>query len=119
MIAGGCVVIVVGVGSVVYYMTFGIYFDEETFVLAAFGKKTKTYQYDQIISQQLFSSYNTLVVELTLADGRTVQLQSSMEGVYTFLDTASAGWLKQNGKTVEECAFYDPENSCWFPTREA
>lgn len=118
LIIGGCVVLVVGIGLVVYYMTFGIFYDEESFVLTTFGKKSKTYQYHQILSQQLFSSYNNLVIELSLTDGRTVQLQSTMEGAYSFLDKASMAWLKQNGKTPEECDFYDPENSCWFPTRE-
>lgn len=118
LIIGGGVVLAVGAGLVVYYMTFGIYYDDDAFVLTTFGKKSQTYQYKQIAYQQLFTSYNNLAVELTLDDGRTVQLQSTMKDAYAFLDKASLAWIQQNGKTPEACSFYDPENSCWFPARE-
>lgn len=118
LFCGGIVVLLVGTGLVVFYMTFGIFYDEDSFVLTTFGKKSKSYRYEQIVSQQLFTSYNNLVVELLMDDGRTVQLQSVMKGLYPFLDKASAGWMVQKGMTAEACEFYDPENSCWFPTRE-
>lgn len=118
MFAGGCLLLLTGTGLVVYYMTFGVFYDADTFVLTTFGKKSATYRYDEIKSQQLFSSYGNLVVDLNMVDGRSVQLQSKMTGVYEFLDHASAAWMRQNGLEKENCEFYDPQNSCWFPPME-
>ena len=115
-----CGVILVGLGAclVVYYMSFGIFYDEDSFILSTFGKKTATYCYRDIRSQQLYNSYGTIVIELHMADGRAVQLQSSMLGVYSFMDKAFAGWLRQKGLGREDCPFHDPANSCWFPSQE-
>ena len=27
-------------------------------------------------------------------------------------------WLEQTGRRQEDCGFYDPANSCWFPPVE-
>lgn len=118
MLAGGCLLIATGVCLVIYYMTFGVFYDEEGFVLTTFGKLSKTYRYEDIRSQQLYNSYNNILIELHLADGRSLQLQANMEGVYPFMDKAFYGWLEQKGRTKEECPFYDPQNSCWFPSEE-
>lgn len=115
---GGGILIVTGICLVVYYMTFGVFYDEDCFVLTTFGKKSKTYSFGDIKAQQLYNSYGNVVIELYLSDGRTVQLQSKMGGVYPFLDKAFEGWLRQNGIQIEDCAFYAPENSCWFPPLE-
>ena len=53
-----------------------------------------------------------------MTDGRTVQLQSAMDGVYPFMDKAFTMWLRQTGRRQEDCSFYDPQNSCWFPPVE-
>lgn len=116
--AGGVMLIALGVGFVVYYMTFGVYYDDDGFVLTTFGKKSATYRYRDIQCQQLYNSYGHTIIELHLADGRTAQLQSNMPGVYLFLDSAFAAWLRQTEKSREECAFHDPDNSCWFPPME-
>lgn len=118
LIAGGCLILVVGVGLVVYYMTFGVFYDEDGFVLTTFGKKSTTYQYRDIQAQQLYNSYGNVLIELHMADGRTVDLQAGMEGVYPFLDQAFKRWCSQRGTNPEECAFHDPQNSCWFPPVE-
>ena len=118
LFAGGCFLLVIGTCLIVYYMTFGVFYDEDGFVLTTFGKKSTTYAYRQIKSQQLFTSYNNLVIELYMEDGRSLQLMAAMEGVYPFLDKASSAWLKSYGKKAEECDFYDPDNSCWFPAKE-
>lgn len=115
---GGCSLLLIGAGLVVYYMTFGVFYDTDTFILMTFGKKSTTYRYSQIKSQQLYQNYGSIVIELYLDDGRTVQLQSAMEGVYDFMDHAFSAWLRQTGKKKEDCSFYDPQNSCWFPTVE-
>ena len=61
---------------------------------------------------------SSVVVELHMQDGRSVSLQSTMEGAYPFLDVAFAGWCRQTGRTAEDCAFYDPGQHCWFPGME-
>ena len=118
MIVGGSILLLAGAALVVYYMTFGVFYDTDSFVLTTFGKKSCTYAYKDIRCQQLFNSYGNIVVELTLADGRSFQLQLSMIGAAEFLDHAFAVWLTQTGKTKEECKFHDPDNSCWFPPAE-
>ena len=117
-IAGGTVMIVVGGALVVQYMTFGIFYDEESFVLTTFGKRSQTYRYGDIRCQQLYNSQGNIVVELHMADGRTVMLQSKMKNTYPFLDCAFSAWLVQTGRKKEDCPFYDPANSCWFPPVE-
>lgn len=110
--------IIVGIGLMVYYMTFGIYYDEDGFVLTTFGKKSKTYTYKDIQAQQLYNSYGNIVIELYMHDKRSVQLQAGMVGVYPFLDYAFNAWLQQTGRKKEDCDFYNPEESCWFPKVE-
>lgn len=118
LIAGGSILLLVGVALVVYYMTFGVFYDTDSFVLTTFGKKSATYAYKDIQTQQLYISYGHIVVELCLSDGRSFQLQLTMKGASAFLDHAFEGWLTQTGKTREECDFHDPDNSCWFPPAE-
>ena len=116
--AAGGLIILVGIWLVVYYMTYGVFYDEEGFVFTTFGRKSKFYRYADIKSQQLFNNRGTIVIELQMADGRCVQLQDGMPGVYPFLDKAFAAWCAQKGIDPESCSFHDPENSCWFPSME-
>ena len=118
LVAAGVLIITVGIGLVVYYMTFGVFYNEEGFVLTTFGKKSTTYRYADIQSQQLYNSYGNILIELQLADGRSVQLQAGMSGAYPFLDHAFSAWCAQKGIAPESCSFHDPENSCWFPNME-
>lgn len=118
LVAGGGLLIVVGAGMVVYYMSFGIYYDSDSFLLSTIGKKPAEYRFADIQSQLLYTSAGGVIVELHLSDGRAIQIQPSMTGGYDFLDKAFAAWLVQTGKTLEECAFHDPANSCWFPPAE-
>ena len=118
LMIGGIIVALLGVGLVVYYMTFGVFYDEDGFVLTTFGKRSTTYQYNQIAGQMLYVSGNNIIVELHMKDGRTVGLQSAMVGMDTFLDFAFANWCRQTGKNPAECEFHDPDNSLWFPTME-
>lgn len=116
--AGGAVLIVLGIALVVYYMSFGIFYDDDSFIYTSFGKRSTTYRYRDIRSQQLYNSYGNTIIELHMADGKAVQVQSNMIGVYPFLDKAFAGWLAQTGRRAEDCPFHDPDNSCWFPSAE-
>lgn len=119
LLAGGIIVFLMGACLLVYYLTFGVFYDDDSFILTTFGKKSTTYRYQDIKGQQLYviTGGNT-VVELHMTDGRAVQLQSSMEGVYPFLDHAYAAWLRQTGRDPEDCDFHDTANSCWFPPME-
>lgn len=119
LIACGVIMILVGVGLVAYYMTFGVFYDDDAFVLTTFGRRSSTYAYGDIQGQKLYlSAGNVTLIELYLQDGRTFQLQSVMEGAYDFMDKAFSAWLRQTGKKQEDCPFYDPQNSCWFPSVE-
>lgn len=118
LLVGGALIIVMGVCLLVYYMTFGIFYDDDRFILTTFGKKSTTYEFRQIKCQQLYNAYGAIIIELQMTDGRAVQLQATMEGVYPFLDKAFSAWLRQTGRTRESCTFHDPDNSCWFPPVE-
>lgn len=118
LIAGGCLIGLVGIGLIVYYLSYGIYFDGDSFLYATFGRRSVTYRYAQIRAQQLYTASGNVVIELNMTDGKTIPLQSSMDGVYDFLDTAFAGWCAQTGTRAEDCAFHDPDNNCFFPPME-
>ena len=118
MLAAGGGILLVGVGMIVFYMTFGVFYDEEGFVLTTFGKKSTTYTYRQIKGQMLFSASGNTVVELHMEDGRTVHLAETILGMGEFMDHAFAQWCRQTGKQPESCDFHDPENSWWFPKME-
>ena len=116
--AGGALIGVVGVGLVVYYLTFGIYYDDDGFLLNSFGQKGVTYQYGDILGQKLYTASGNIIVELYMKDGKTMAVQSTMEGVYPFLDEAFSGWCRQTGHDPEACEFHDTANSRWFPDME-
>ena len=118
LLLGGILLICLGIMLVVQYLTFGVYYDEQGFLLTTFGKKSTSYAYKDIVGQILYNQQGHIAIELHMTDGRTVHLQSSMEGVYDFLDHAFYMWLAQTGRAKEDCPFYDPQNSCWFPSME-
>ena len=114
---GGGVLMITGVCLIVYYMTFGVFYDDAGFVLTTFGKKSVTYRFADIRMQQLYVVQGgNIVIELHLSDGRALSLQSGMEGTYPFLDHAFTAWCRQTGRDPENCPFHDPANSLWFPT---
>lgn len=119
LLIGGCVVILLGIALLVYYVSFGVYYDTDSFVLSTFGRKSVTYSFADIQAQRLYQvSGGGVIVELYLRDGRTVGLQSTMKGVYPFLDAAFEGWCEQTGTERESCTFHDPSASRWFPEVE-
>ena len=115
LLCGGILVALMGAGLVTHYLTFGIFYDEDSFLVSKFGRKSVAYRYDQIKGQMLYVSGSSVLIELHMTDGKTVMLQSAMEGVYPFLDKAFAGWCRQKGIDPESCEFHDPANSLWFP----
>ena len=116
---GGIIVLLMGICLAVYYLSFGVFYDGETFLLSRFGKKDITYRFDQIQGQKLYLVQGgNVIIELHMTDGNTVSLQSTMDGVYPFLDTAFAAWCLQTGRDPQSCDFHDPSQSLWFPTVE-
>ena len=119
LLFGGIFVLLMGLGLIVYYMTFGIFYDADSFILTTFGKKSVTYRFADITAQQLYIIQGgNVLVELHLADGNAVGIQSVMEGAYPFLDHAFAAWCRQTGRNPESCSFHDPGNHLWFPSVE-
>lgn len=117
-LAGGCLIAVVGIGLVVYYLTTGIFYDDDSFIYTTMGKKKKVYEYRNIQAQQLYNNSGHLLIELHMDDGTSVQVQATMPGAVDFMDHAFAGWLRQTGKTEEDCDYYDRSHSVWFPPVE-
>ena len=116
---GGVIVLLMGLGLAVYYLSFGVFYDGETFLLSRFGKKELAYRFSDIQGQKLYLVQGgNVIIELHMADGGTVSLQSTMDGVYPFLDTAFAAWCLQTGRDPQSCDFHDPSQSLWFPTVE-
>ena len=119
LIWGGIVVLLMGIALAGYYLSFGIFYDGESLLLSRFGKKDVTYYYKDIVGQKLYLIQGgNIVVELHMADGKSISVQSSFEGIYPFLDTAFAGWCLQTGRDPMTCDFHDPSQSLWFPTVE-
>ena len=105
LIVGGLIVFAMGIFLAVYYLSFGIFYDGESFLMSQFGKKDAVHRYEEIVGQKLY-----------VVQGGS--LQSTMDGVYPFLDTAFAGWCLQTGRDPESCDFHDPSKSLWFPPVE-
>ena len=119
LICGGILVLLMGLALGIYYLSFGIFYDGESLLLQRFCKKDVTYCYKDIVGQKLYLIQGgNIVVELHMADGSVVSVQSTFEGVYPFLDTAFAAWCLQTGRDPQACDFHDPSQSLWFPTVE-
>ena len=119
LMGGGCILVLMGIALVVAYMSFGIYYDEDSLILSKFGKPSVTYYFKNIRSQQLYLASGNVVIELHMNDGTHFQVHTGMIGMYQFMDHAFQAWLQQTGRNQEDCAWYDPDNSCWFPPFEA
>lgn len=118
LLIAGIIVFLMGLALIVYYLSVGIFYDQEGFVYSKFGKASITYHYNQIEGQLLYNASGNIVIELHMKDGKSVSLQSTMVGVYPFLDTAFENWCRQTGRSAHDCDFHDPDNSLWFPMME-
>ena len=119
LLIGGILILALGAGLAVYYLTYGIFYDGESFLMSSFGKKDILHYYREIQEQKLYLVQGgNIIIELHLEDGSAVSLQSHMDGVYPFLDTAFAGWCLQTGQDPQSCTFHDPSKSWWFPHEE-
>ncbi len=116
---GGLFVVFMGICLAVYYVSFGIFYDDETFLYARFGKADVTYAFREIRGQKLYLIQGgNVVIELHMTDGSTVSVQSAFDGTYPFLDAAFAAWCAQTDQAPDGCDFHDPSQSLWFPTVE-
>lgn len=118
LVGGAALLVLGGIALVVYYMSFGIYYDEDSLIFSQFGKASVTYYFKNIRAQQLYLAAGNVVVELHMKDGSHFQVHTGMTGMDAFMDHAFAAWLEQSGKAMEDCDWYDPANSCWFPPYE-
>ena len=119
LLIGGIVVLCMGAGLAAHYLSFGIFYDGESFLVSSLGKKSVAHKYREIREQKLYLLQGgSVLVELHLTDGSSVSLQSTMDGIYTFLDTAFAGWCLQTGRDPQSCDFHDPSKHWWFPHEE-
>ena len=119
LLIGGVIVLAMGAAMVVYYLTKGIFYDGESFLVSGFGKKETLHYYKDILQQRLYLVQGgNIIIELHMADGSAVSLQSNMDGIYPFLDTAFAGWCLATGQDPQSCSFHDPSNHWWFPHEE-
>lgn len=116
---GGIMVFLMGAAMAAYYLTKGIFYNGESFLVSSFGRE-RVYHYRDIQYQRLYRVQGgSVIVELYLQNGETVSVQSTMDGVYPFLDTAFAGWCAQTGRDPESCDFHAPSKHWWFPHAEA
>ena len=119
LLYGGIFVLLLGIGLCIYHLSFGIFYDGESFVYTSFGKKETTYRFCDIRSQKLYMiTGGSIVVELHMADGKAVSVHTTMNGAYPFLDAAFSAWCLQTGKDPEACDFHDPSNHLWFPSED-
>lgn len=119
MLVCGIITLLAGAGLCAYYLSYGIFYDGESFLVSSLFKKSRSYRFAEIQSQQLYLlTGGGTIIELQMADGSAVQVQSNMDGAYPFLDAAFAAWCAQTGHDPESCEFHDPANSCWFPKTE-
>lgn len=119
LLIGGFIVLCIGCCLVGHYLSFGIFYDADTFIVTAFGKKNPVYRFRDIRHQKLYLIQGgSIVVELHMTDGSAVSVHTAMEGAYPFLDHAFAAWCRQNQLEPESCSFHDPRNHLWFPGEE-
>ena len=103
----------------IYYLTHGIFYDDESFLYVRFGNNGREYRYADIVGQKLYEIQGgTLLVELHMTDGKTVSVQGSMEGAPGFLDKAAHARMRQLGLNSHECQWFDEAEGRWFPPVE-
>ena len=119
MLVCAVVLIAMGGGLGAYYLNHGIFYDDDTFLFTTLGKKGVTYRYADITGQKLYVLQGgSYLVELYMAQGGTVSVQTSMPGAYDFLDKACHARFRQLGINSFECGWFDESQSCWFPPVE-
>ena len=103
----------------IYYLTHGIFYDDDSFLYVRFGNNGREYRYADIVGQKLYEIQGgTLLVELHMTDGTTVAVQGNMDGAPGFLDKAAHARMRQLGLNSHECPWFDETEGRWFPPVE-
>ena len=118
LLIGGIVVLLGGIVLLVYYLSFGIFYDDESILVSAFLKKSRTYVYADIVHQTVLIAGGSLLAEVYFTDGSSLTVASNMDGAVPFLDHAFTRWCKAKGLDPKECDFHDPSKFRWFPAEE-
>ncbi len=119
LLLGGGLVLPGGAVLGIYYLTHGIFYNDESFLYVTFGNRSREYRYGDIRAQKLYEIQGgSLLVELHMADGSTVSVQGNMDGAPTFLDKAAHARMRQLGLNSHECAWFDETKGQWFPPVE-
>ena len=116
LLLGGVLILPGGALLGLYYLTHGIFYDDESFLYVSFGNNTREYRYADIQGQKLYEIQGgSLLVELYMTDGKTVSVQGTMEGAPSFLDKAAHARMRQLGLNSHECEWFDESQGRWFP----
>ena len=119
LLLGGILVLPGGVALGIYYLTHGIFYDDEGFLYTSFGNRSDEYRYADIRAQKLYEIQGgTLLVELHMENGKAVPVQTTMEGAPAFLDKAAHARMRQLGLNSHECDWFDESQAQWFPPLE-
>ena len=119
LLLGGVVIFPGGAVLGIYYLTHGIFYDDDSFLYVRFGNNAREYRYGDIVGQKLYEIQGgTLLVELHMTDGSAVSVQGNMEGAPAFLDKAAHARMRQKGLNSHECEWFDEEKGQWFPPVE-
>ena len=103
----------------VYYLTHGIFYDDDGFLYTTFGNRSDAYRYGDIKAQKLYALQGgSHLVELYMENGKAVSVQTSMPGALDFLDKAAHARMRQLGLNSHECTWFDEGQCCWFPPVE-
>ena len=119
LLLGGLVILPGGAVLGVYYLTHGIFYDDDSFLYVSFGNRSREYRYADITGQKLYEIQGgSLLVELHMTDGKAVSVQGNMEGAPGFLDKAAHARMRQLGLNSHECDWFDEALGQWFPPVE-
>ena len=119
LLVGGILVLPGGALLGIYYLTHGIFYDDDSFLYTSFGNRSVSYRYGDIRAQKLYVIQGgSLLVELHMTDGKTVPIQNNMDGAAVFLDKAAHARMRQLGLNSHECPWFDETKGQWFPPVE-
>ena len=119
LLLGGLVILPGGAALGIYYLTHGVFYDDDSFLYVSFGNRSREYRYADIAAQKLYEIQGgSLLVELHMTDGSSVSVQGNLEGAYRFLDKAAHARMRQLGLNSHECQWFDETKGQWFPPAE-
>ena len=119
LLLGGVLVLPGGILLGIYYLTHGVFYDDDSFLYTSFGNRSVSYPYGDILGQKLYVIQGgSLLVELHMAGGKTVPVQTNMDGANAFLDKASRARMRQLGLNSHECPWFDEAKGQSFPPVE-